>query len=154
MMGLDRRLVVGLLGAAMQVGAAAAWAQAPAPPASVDSSGVQRRPEELQSDAMKAFDISGDGLLDEAEAKSAGAARYDGLNPDMDDRLDAKEAASVLGGDALRQADTDGDGQLNKAEYLGLVGRKHGEADADKDGKLNRSELDGPAGQALLRLLR
>ena len=113
-----------------------------------------RRPEELQADPIRAFDIDKDGTLDLAEIKSAAAARFDQLNPDGDDSLDPREAAPVLQGDAFRQADTNGDGGISKAEYLAYVERMFAAANPDKDGTIDRAELSGPAGQALLKLLR
>lgn len=113
-----------------------------------------RRPEELQADPMRAFDIDKDGTLDLAEAKSAAAARFDQLNPDNDDSLDPREAAPVLQGDAFRQADANGDGGISKAEYLAYVEVMFTRANPDKDGTIDRTELNSPAGQALLRLLR
>ena len=113
-----------------------------------------RRPEELQADPIRAFDIDKDGTLDLAEVKSAAAARFDQLNPDGDDSLDPREAAPVLQGDAFRQADTNGDGGISKAEYLAYVERMFTAANPDKDGTIDRTELSSPAGQALLKLLR
>lgn len=147
-MGLDRRLTAGLLGTAMQVVAAAAWAQAPAPSGDlVDKAEVRRDP-------FKAFDITGDGNLDVAEAKRAGAVRYDELNPSFDERLDRRGAAAVLPGDEFDRADANRDGVVNKAEYLAVVERRHVAADADKDQKLSRTEFDSAAGQRMLGLLR
>ncbi len=114
----------------------------------------KRRPEEVQADPLRAFDIDKDGTLDLAEVKSAAAARFDELNPDADDSLDGREAAPVLQGDAFRQADSNGDGTINKAEYLAYVERMFLLANPDKDGTLDRAELDSEAGKALLRLLR
>ena len=113
-----------------------------------------RRPEELQADPLRAFDIDKDGTLDLAEVKSAAAARFDQLNPDGDDSLDPREAAPVLPGDAFRQADANGDGKVSKAEYLAYVERMFAAANGDKDGTIDRAELSSPAGQALLKLLR
>ncbi len=113
-----------------------------------------RRPEELQADPLRAFDIDKDGTLDLAEVKSAAAARFDQLNPDADDSLDLHEAAPVLQGDAFRQANANGDGKISKAEYLAYVERMFTSANPDKDGTLDRAELASPAGQALLKLLR
>ena len=67
----------------------------------------ERRPEEAQADPMQAFDINKNGRLELAEVKSAAAARYDELNPDQDDKLDAREPASVLREEEFRRADTD-----------------------------------------------
>jgi len=74
-----------------------------------------RRPEEAQADPMQAFDVNKNGKLELAEVKSAAAARFDELNPDNDDKLDEREAAPVLPGEAFRQADTDKDGTVSKA---------------------------------------
>ena len=114
----------------------------------------RRRPEEAQADPMQAFDINKNGKLELAEVKSAAAARFDELNPDQDDNLDAREAGSVLQGNVFRRADTDGDGTVNKAEYLAYVEQMFELADTDKDGSLDRTELDAEAGRALLMLLR
>lgn len=114
----------------------------------------RRRPEEAQSDPMLAFDINKNGKLELAEVKSAAAARYDELNPDLDDKMDEKEAAAVLQGAAFREADPDGDGTINKAEYLAYVERMFERANPDKDGALERAELDTEAGRALMQLMR
>jgi len=113
-----------------------------------------RRPEEMQADPMRAYDIDKNGTLSLAEVKSAAAARFDELNPDQDDTLDEREAAPVLQGAAFRQADGNGDGKVSKAEYLAYVERTFLLANPDKDGTLDRAELDSQAGQALVRLLR
>ena len=152
-MGLDRRLVAVALCAAMQAGAA--WAQAPAPSSDVGGrAALPRDAGEIRRDPMRALDITGDGSLDVAEAKSAAAARYDALNPALDERLGRQAAAPSLSDGEFQQADTDGNGVVNKAEYLAFVERRFGEADADKDGKLSRAELDGRASEPLLRTLR
>lgn len=114
----------------------------------------KRRPEEAQSDPMQAFDIDKNGRLELAEVKSAAAARFDELNPDLDDKLDTREAGAFLQGEAFRRADTDGDGTVNKAEYLAYVEKMFELANPDKDGSLDRAELNTKAGQALIKLLR
>jgi Ca2+-binding EF-hand superfamily protein len=129
-------------------------AQGAAPPAASSDAPLTRRPEELQADPMRAFDIDKDGTLDLAEVKSAAAARFDELNPDQDDSLDEREAAPVLQGEAFRQADGNGDGKISKAEYLAYVERMFLLANPDKDGTLDRAELNSEAGRALMRLLR
>lgn len=129
-------------------------AQGAAPPAASSNAPLTRRPEELQADPMRAFDIDKDGTLDLAEVKSAAAARFDELNPDQDDSLDEREAAPVLQGEAFRQADGNGDGKVSKAEYLAYVERMFLLANPDKDGTLDRAELNSEAGRALMRLLR
>ncbi len=113
-----------------------------------------RRPEEAQADLLQAFDINKNGRLELAEVKSAAAARYDELDPDQDDKLDAREAGSVLRDEAFRRADTDGDGTVSKAEYLAYVEKMFELANPDKDGSLDRAELSMEAGQTLLKLLR
>ena len=115
---------------------------------------LTRRPEELQADPMRAYDIDKDGTLDLAEVKSAAAARFDELNPDQDDTLDEREAAPVLQGEAFRTANASRTGKVTKAEYLAYVERMFLQANPDKDGTLDRAEMASPAGQALLRLLR
>ena len=114
----------------------------------------RRRPEEAQADPMRAFDVNKDGKLELAEVKSAAAARFDELNPDQDDKLDEREAAPVLPGEAFRTADTDKDGTVSKAEYLAYVEQMFNAANPDKDGSLERAELDSKAGQALMKMLR
>lgn len=154
-MGLDRRLVAAALCAAMQASGTAAWAQASAPSADVGSrAALPRDPEQMRRDPMRALDISGDGSLDVAEAKSAAAARYNVLNPAMDEQLGRQVAAPSLFDGEFQQADADGNGVVNKAEYLAWVERRHGEADADKNGKLSPAELEGRASEPLLRTLR
>ena len=114
----------------------------------------ERRPEEAQADLIKAFDINKNGRLELAEVKSAAAARFDELNPDQDDKLDTREAGSILPAEAFRRADTDGDGTVSKAEYLAYVEKMFELANPDKDGSLDRTELNTEAGQALLKFLR
>ena len=152
-MGVRLQLTALALCAAMQAGGA--WAQAPASPSDVGSrAALPRDPEQLRRDPMKALDISEDGLIDVAEAKSAAAARYNVLNPTFDEQVDRRAAAASLAGDEFDRADADKNGMVNKAEYVGLIDSRHGEADTDKDGKLSRSELEGKGSEALLRLLR
>lgn len=144
-------------GGLLQAGEALAQAN-PAPGAATPAQGTpdmpRRRPEEAQGDPMLAFDVNKNGKLELAEVKSAAAARYDELNPDLDDKLDRKEALGVLQGTEFRAADPDKDGTINKAEYLAYVERLFRRANPDKDGTLERKELNTPAGKALLRLLR
>jgi len=130
--------------------------KAPAQPAPAQATPdlPMRRPEEAQADSMQAFDVNKNGKLELAEIKSAAAARFDDLNSDEDDSLDAREAAPVLPEQAFRQADADQNGQVSKAEYLAYVERMFEAANPDKDGTLDRAELQSSAGQALLRLLR
>ncbi len=150
-------LIVGVVGLGLATGAGSAMAQG-APPVATPAQGTpdlpKRRPEEAQADPMVAFDVNKNGKLELAEVKSAAAARFDELNPDQDDSLDAREAASVLQGDVFRRADTDGDGTVNKAEYLAYVERMFELANPDKDGSLEPAELQTEAGRALLALLR
>ena len=113
-----------------------------------------RRPEEAQADPLRAFDVNKNGKLELAEVKSAAAARFDELNPDQDDKLDEREAAPVLPGEAFRTADADKDGTVSKAEYLAYVEQMFNAANPDKDGSLERAELDSKAGQALMHMLR
>ena len=113
-----------------------------------------RRPEEAQADPLAAFDVNKNGKLELAEVKSAAAARFDELNPDADDKLDEREAAPVLPGEAFRAADTDKDGTVSKAEYLAYVEQMFNAANPDKDGSLDRAELDSKAGQGLMKMLR
>ena len=152
-MGVRRQFTALALCAAMQAGGA--WAQAPAPSPDVGArAALPRDPEQLRRDPMKALDISGDGLIDVAEAKSAAAARYNVLNPTFDEQVDRRAAAASLSGDEFDRADADKNGVVSKAEYVGLIDGRHGEADTDKDGKLSRSELESKGSEALLRLLR
>lgn len=157
-----RSLCLGLLGAAVSFAVVPARAQSaqPAGPARSPGSAAEpgagdgRRAEERQADPIRAFDIEKDGRLDAAECKSAAAARFDELNPALDDKLDARAAAPALDAQAFRLADANGDGQVNKAEYLAHVERLFRDADADKNETLVRAELDSERGRALLRLLR
>ena len=103
---------------------------------------------------MKAFDINHDGSIDSAEAKSAAAAHYDGLDPALDDHLSPQQAAPVLSAEEFSRADTGKDGHLTKAEYLAVVLQRFKAADTNKDGKLTRTELNTKAGQSLLKLMR
>ncbi len=143
-----------VLAAAMLVWAGAAAAQGTPDAARGAADLPSRRPEEAQADPMRAFDVNKDGKLELAEVKSAAAARFDELNPDQDDKLDEREAAPVLPGEAFRTADTDKDGTVSKAEYLAYVEQMFNAANPDKDGSLERAELDSKAGQALLHMLR
>ncbi len=138
-------LTAAMLGWALAAGAAAAQGTPDLP---------TRRPEEAQADPMQAFDVNKNGKLELAEVKSAAAARFDELNPDQDDKLDEREAAPVLPGEAFRAADTDKDGTVSKAEYLAYVEQMFNAANPDKDGSLERAELDSKAGQALMKMLR
>ncbi len=152
-------LAMGVLGLTQAVGASGVLAQAaPAPSAATPAQGTpdlpRRRPEEAQGDPMVAFDVNKNGKLELAEVKSAAAARYDELNPDLDDSMDEREAAPVLQGEAFREADTNKDGTINKAEYLAYVERMFERANPDQDGSLDRAELGTEAGRALMRLLR
>lgn len=144
-------------GGLLQAGPALAQAN-PAPGAATPAQGTpdmpRRRPEEAQGDPMLAFDVNKNGKLELAEVKSAAAARYDELNPDLDDKLDRKEAFGVLRDTEFRSADTDKDGTIDKAEYLAYVERLFNRANPDKDGSLERAELNKTAGKALMRLLR
>ena len=115
---------------------------------------LPRDPAELRRDPVRALDITGDGGVDAAEAKSAAAARYDALNPALDERLRPAEAAPSVSAQEFRQVDANGDGVLSKAEYLALAERRHSEADSDRDGKLSPLELTDLRGTALIRLLR
>lgn len=139
-------LAIAVLGAVVQLVPATGWAQA-APE-------TRRRPEEMQADPFRAFDINKDGLLDAAEVKSAAAARFDELNPDQNDQLDPREAAPVLSGEAFRQADRDRNGQVDKAEYLDLADRLFLATDANGDKRLSPEEFASERGQMLMRLLR
>lgn len=139
-------LAIVALGAVIQLVPATGWAQA--------GPDTRRRPDEMQADPFRAFDITKDGLLDAAEVKSAAAARFDELNPDQDDQLDPREAAPVLSGEAFREADADRDGQVNKAEYLALVDRLFLAADANGDKRLSPEEFASERGQLIMRLLR
>ena len=168
---MDRgRILAGALCLALQAGCAATpagtTAQAPpaptatqaapvsSPPSVGSKAALPRDPQELRRDPVQALDITGDGAVDAAEVKSAAAARYDVLNPALDEQLRTRAAAPSLSAGEFRQADTDRNGVLSKAEYLALAERRHGEADADGDGKLGQSELSGPRSEPLLRLLR
>jgi len=152
-------LAAGALGLVYLAGSPAALAQtettAQAPTTERSTPDLpKRRPEEARADPLRAFDIDKDGTLDLAEVKSAAAARYDELDPKLDDNMDQHQAASALRGAAFRQADTNHDSKLSKAEYLAYAERRFHATDHEGDGKLDHKELSSKAGQALMRLLR
>lgn len=112
-----------------------------------------RRSQERQADPILALDISKDGKLDAAELKSAAAARFDDINPALDDAMTPQEAAPLLTEAIFREVDTNRDGVINKAEYLAHVERMFDKASPAPDG-LDRAKLDTEAGRALMRLVR
>ena len=132
---------------ALSAGTAPVFAQAPS------TERAARRPSETQADPFLALDINKNGKIDAAEAKSAAAARFDDVNPALDDALTPQEAAPLLDAAAFREVDADGDGTINKAEYLAYVERMFNKANPAPDG-LDRAQLDTDAGRALLRLMR
>ena len=122
-------------------------------PAQGVSEPAARRTQELQPDPILALDINKDGMLDDAEAKSAAAARFDDVNPVLDDALTSREAAPLLPETTFRDVDTNRDGAVNKAEYLAHVERMF-DRTGPASGRLDRARLETEAGRALLRLMR
>jgi len=102
---------------------------------------------------MATLDPDGDGTVDLAEAKAAGATVFEKLNTDDDKTLDAKELGDRVDADELKAADPDGDGTLDEAEYMALVEKRFKAADPDNDGTLDKAELKSAAGQKLLALI-
>jgi len=102
---------------------------------------------------MKTLDPDGDGTVDLAEAKAAGAKMFKKLNTDDDRTLDMKELGDRVSEADFKAADPDGDGTLDEAEYLALVEKLFKAADPDGDGTLDEAELKSPAGQKLLALI-
>jgi len=102
---------------------------------------------------MATLDPDGDGTVDLAEAKAAGAKMFKKLNTDDDDTLDAKELGDRVSADELKGADPDSDGTLDETEYMALVEKLFKAADPDNDGTLDEAELKSPAGQKLLALI-
>jgi Ca2+-binding EF-hand superfamily protein len=102
---------------------------------------------------MKTLDPDGDGTVDLAEAKAAGAAMFKKLNTDDDDTLSMKELGDRVSADEFKAADPDGDGTLDEAEYADLVETLFKAADPDDDGTLDEAELKSAAGQKLLAVI-
>ncbi len=102
---------------------------------------------------MKTLDPDGDGTVDLAEAKAAGAAMFKKLNTDDDDTLSMKELAGRVSEADFKAADPDGDGTLDSAEYAALIETTFKAADPDDDGTLDEAELKSAAGQKLLALI-
>jgi Ca2+-binding EF-hand superfamily protein len=114
----------------------------------------------IGDDAVKQFDLDGDGSIDLKEAKAGGAALFDILDVDHDGTLTNKE----LGGRAevLRHLLPSpnpykmfaAEGAMTRDDYLSLTETRFKLCDSDNDGKLDAKELDSEAGQALLKLLQ
>ncbi len=75
------------------------------------------------------------------------------FDPDKDGTIDLKEAQAAASA-AFDKLDPDEDGTLGKKEYLTLVETHFKAADPDNDGTIDARELTGPAGQALVQLMR
>ncbi len=102
---------------------------------------------------MKTLDPDGDGTVDLAEAKAAGAEMFKKLNTDDDKTLSKKELGDRISEADFKAADPDGDGTLDEAEYTTLVEKLFKAADPDGDGTLDEAELKSAAGQKLLALI-
>lgn len=102
---------------------------------------------------MKVINPDGDGTVDLAEAKAAGAATFKKLDPDADGTLDAKELAGRVDKDDFAAANPDGDGTIDQNEYDALIETRFAAANPDNDGTLDEAELKSKAGQALLSLI-
>jgi hypothetical protein len=105
-------------------------------------------------DPLYGLDTDNDRTIDLAEAKKAGSAVFDRLDPDRDGTLDRRELRGRLTPKELDAADPDHDKTLTKDEYLALVERRFNAANPDRDGTLDAKELRTKAGRALLKLLR
>ena len=140
-----------LLAAALAVAIAGAAVAAPLAPS---SDAPQRRP-------MVRLDSNNDGVIDRVEAAKHArlAEKFDSLDANRDDKLDASERPSWQGrrghggrrggmGHAVR-LDADGDGRISRAEAAAQpkFAARFNDADSNHDGYLVRSELQASAGK-------
>jgi Ca2+-binding EF-hand superfamily protein len=105
-----------------------------------------------QSAIMAKIDVDHDGTISMAEAKAAAAAKFDALDTDKEETLDASELIGIVGSGTLAGADKDKDHTLDKAEFIALVDKMFASADADRDGTLTPQELSTEKGRALVAL--
>jgi Ca2+-binding EF-hand superfamily protein len=103
---------------------------------------------------LQQWDTDRDGTLTLDEVKKAADARFDALDGDHDNTLDAKELRGIVAGNELTKADPDKDKTLDKTEYQAVVAQRFQAADPDRDGTLDKKELNGRAGKSLLRMLQ
>jgi EF hand len=104
--------------------------------------------------ALASLDPDKDGTVDLAEAKAAASALFDKLEKDHDGTLDQKELHGRISAKEWAVADPDNDKTISKDEYLAFVESVFKQADPDNDGTIDAKELRGPAGRALLRLVK
>jgi len=131
---ISRRKAIALTATALIVAVAPAWAK--------------------NSTLVGQFDLDGDGTVDLAEAKTAGAAMFDKLDVEKHGKLSHKELHGRLSRKEFAAADADHEGTLTKEEYLSAVEARFKAADANHDGKLTHWEFHTSSGRALTRLLR
>ena len=101
-----------------------------------------------------AFDADGNGLLEEGEARAAGAALFARLDADHNGNLDPGELGGRLGDPVFRAADVNRDGALNAEEYSGLLAARFKSSNTNGDGAVDEQELGALPGALLLVMMR
>ncbi len=132
------RLMLGLL---LSMGSVAIFSHSAAADTMVDAA------------LMKTLDPDGDGTVDLAEAKAAGAAMFKKLNTDSDDTLSMKELDGRISEADFKAADPDGDGTLSQSEYAALVEKMFKAADTDGDGTLDKPSSSRRPARSCLSLI-
>jgi hypothetical protein len=106
-----------------------------------------------ESLVLSKIDPDHDGTVSLDEAKAAASVKFEALDTDKEQTLDAGELTGILSPTALKEADADKDETLDKAEYLALAEKMFKAADVDHDGTLDAKELSTDYGRALVALL-